>query len=271
MNGYHEDVDAVGTRRRYLDGEYHSVDDKPSIECPDGIKYWHKNGRTHRDGDQPAIITPTSRSWYQEGRPHRDNDKPAVIEEYKSQTIKAWYTRGVRHREGDKPAIINEYRYGDQWRWTFVWMTNGHEHREEDKPAVMHANGTTEWWIMGKLHREGDRPAKVTAEGIRYWYWDGKLHRPRGFPAIVHPSGAMQWYEHGIEVKPNFAKIEHQLTLDVAIALCPLDLPVLIVLEIVNKLLFIHGLTYHQAWQIAKNVKEKNETIMSKSMMVQDT
>lgn len=37
-------------------GDYHSVCDKPAIIFDDGTREWWLHGKTHRDGDKPAII-----------------------------------------------------------------------------------------------------------------------------------------------------------------------------------------------------------------------
>ena len=39
----------------------------------DGTREWLKNGKLHRDGDEPAIIYPSgTREWYRDGKRHRD-------------------------------------------------------------------------------------------------------------------------------------------------------------------------------------------------------
>lgn len=45
-----------------------------------GTTYWYKNGKLHRDNDQPAVIYANgSRRWYVNGNLHRNNDKPVVF------------------------------------------------------------------------------------------------------------------------------------------------------------------------------------------------
>lgn len=71
-------TDSDGTMHTYLDGKYHSFDDKPSYLSPDGTKKWHKNGLLHRDGDKPAVIRSNGdKIYYQNDELHRDGDKPA--------------------------------------------------------------------------------------------------------------------------------------------------------------------------------------------------
>lgn len=68
-------------------------------------------GRTHREGDLPAIIyTDGSLQWYINGKKHRDGDKPAVVWSTGSMF---WYKQGRRHRDISlrKPAVI--YANGD--------------------------------------------------------------------------------------------------------------------------------------------------------------
>ena len=53
------------------------MDDTPEIIK---VKKWFKDGKLHRDGDLPAVITSDgTRIWYRHGKRHRDGDLPAVI------------------------------------------------------------------------------------------------------------------------------------------------------------------------------------------------
>ena len=92
-------------RRRGKDPEYNN--DLPASIC-DGTQTWYKEGRIHRDGDQPAIIwSDGSQEWYQKGKHHRDGDQPAIIwSDGNQEWTQQWYHRGQLHRDGDQPAII---------------------------------------------------------------------------------------------------------------------------------------------------------------------
>ena len=71
---------------------------------PNGIQEWFKEGKRHREGDQPAVIDLVgTKEWWKEGNLHREGDQPAII--YADGT-KMWYKDGKRHREGDQPALI---------------------------------------------------------------------------------------------------------------------------------------------------------------------
>ena len=73
---------------------------------------WYKNGKCHRENDQPAVITSNgSKHWFKNGKIHRDNDQPGLIY---SNGIKYWYKDGDLHRDNDQPAIIF---YSGVQRW----------------------------------------------------------------------------------------------------------------------------------------------------------
>ena len=112
-----------------------------------GTRYWYKNGKQHREGDQPAVI------W--------------------ADGSQEWYKNGKLHREGDEPAYIGA-------DGTQEWFKNGKLHREGDQPAVIWADGYQAWYKNGKRHREGDQPAVIRADGYQAWYKNGKRHREFG-------------------------------------------------------------------------------------------
>ncbi len=60
------DIDNEGTKRRYLNGEYHRTDG-PAIEYSNGDEFWFLNGKRHRT-DGPAIeYTDGTKYWYLNG------------------------------------------------------------------------------------------------------------------------------------------------------------------------------------------------------------
>ena len=95
--------------------------DKP-VFCIDecGDKYWHLNGK-----------------------PHRENG-PAC--EYRNGTV-AWYLNGQRHRENG-PAC--EYTSG-----TKAWFLNDKRHRING-PAIEYTDGNKSWYLKGKKYSESD-------------------------------------------------------------------------------------------------------------------
>ena len=80
---------------------------------------WYRNGKCHRDNDQPAIIKDNgTRYWYKDGEWHRDNDNPAIIY---SDGSRYWYKNGKYHRDNDQPAVI--HTDGEQY-----WFKDGVEY-----------------------------------------------------------------------------------------------------------------------------------------------
>jgi len=57
-----------------------------------GTMFWYKNGLSHRENDNPAIIYGDGTMfWYKNGLCHRDNNKPAII--HNNGTM-SWYING---------------------------------------------------------------------------------------------------------------------------------------------------------------------------------
>lgn len=94
-----------------------------------------KNGILHSLNDEPAIVYPTlesHRAWFKDGKLHRDNDQPAEIT---WNGTKTWAINGVSHREGDLPAV--EYLDGSK-----IWYKHGVRHRDGCAPSRrMRASG----------------------------------------------------------------------------------------------------------------------------------
>ena len=83
-----------GIKKEQYDSKYdpyifHNHDNDFVFIYPNGSKHWYKNGKHHRDNDQPAIIHSNgTKWWYKNGKRHRDNDQPAIIH---SDGSKWWY------------------------------------------------------------------------------------------------------------------------------------------------------------------------------------
>lgn len=57
-------------------------------------EHWYREGKLHRDGDQPAIIYSNGdKLWRRHGKLHRDGDQPAIIW---ANGDKAWYKHGIQ-------------------------------------------------------------------------------------------------------------------------------------------------------------------------------
>ena len=94
---------------------YGRPDGLPTIECPNGNKYWkNEDGKYNRE-DGPAIeYANGDKAWYSDGQLHRE-DGPAI--EY-ANGDKTWYKNDVLHRE-DGPAkegtSFNISRKNEYW------------------------------------------------------------------------------------------------------------------------------------------------------------
>lgn len=77
-----------------------------------------KNGKIHRDGDQPAIVSGFMSVYAKDGLYYRESDQPAYEDTY---GLKKWYVNGLLHRDNDSPAIES--------RKLKCWMKNGQYNR----------------------------------------------------------------------------------------------------------------------------------------------
>ena len=106
--------------------------------CPSGKREWFRNGKLHREGDQPAVI-------------------------FASGTLE-WYTKGLLHRGGDHPARIRA-------DGTQVWFINGELHRDGDQPAVMVILivTTTSRLLFGPMERKSSWTGRLFIRTEQHW------------------------------------------------------------------------------------------------------
>ena len=95
--GWNEEKEMNWMLRRKLvkfEGEFSLKTKIPNLVLMDSDQY-----SLHSFNDEPAIISSLTgdKYWYKEGKRHRDGDEPAVI---RSDGYKAWYKEGKKHREG---------------------------------------------------------------------------------------------------------------------------------------------------------------------------
>jgi hypothetical protein len=102
----------------------HSINDNPArIDFENYRLEWYSEGRLHRDGDKPAVVTFTedgcllSLEWYYAGRQHRDGNRPAVIVyqhkdncETPKKLYREWWLNGVKqNKPAYKPEKVDFY------------------------------------------------------------------------------------------------------------------------------------------------------------------
>ena len=149
---------------RNSEGLLHRDGDLPAQEREDGIKWWWKNGKVHREGGRHAVENGTYKAWMVNGKQHREGGLPAV----ENGNHKQWWVNGLLHRDVG-PAI-------ERADGTAEWYVNGQRHRNGGLPAAEYVNGDKEWWVNGRLHREDGLPACEYAHGKSQEWWVNGIH-----------------------------------------------------------------------------------------------
>lgn len=196
---------------------------------------WLRYGKAHRDGDEPAFISPILKMWYKDGKRHRDQEfGPAV--EFES-GIQEYWQHGALHR-ADGPAVIqpnkdNQYYLEGQRlsKLEHSARTTGRMYvrvklREGDEGVIAFKNPEEyidawfqddegRFWIEVErevyspesesgTHMETEQfmvhsehePALIWPDGSIEWLYEGKAHREDG-PAVEDENGWQYWYKHG--------------------------------------------------------------------------
>jgi len=92
---------------------------------------------TKNNKPEMTIDEDDSKFWHLDGKLHRE-DGPAIE---RCDDSKEWYANGKRHRI-DGPAVVH-------FEGTKEWYINGNLHRE-DGPAIEWSDGTKEFWLFGE-------------------------------------------------------------------------------------------------------------------------
>lgn len=149
-------------------GRLHCVDE-PAVIFEDGGFEWWRDGKLHRDDDQPA-------AYFQEGNSFTTSrcsgfvgsrDSPFRL----SPDTEVWCKDGLLHREG-KPAVKGKFADGS---FHHEYWCDGRRHNS-DGPAI-HTENLGFWFYHGLIHRE-DGPAIVSAipsTSKTIWVWYGHV------------------------------------------------------------------------------------------------
>jgi hypothetical protein len=143
-------------------GLLNSIDEEPSLIDDIGNKYWHINGKIHRDNDMPSIIMNNGdKYWHINGVPSRSDmslpyidmsngEKYYILEnggkKIISKTEEEWLDKdGEFHRE-DGPACTTYYENGNiKYENYYI---NGNKHRENGPAYVSYyENGNIKFKI----------------------------------------------------------------------------------------------------------------------------
>lgn len=176
---------------------------------------WYRDGKLHRDGDEPAAVTyetpgdsyVITKLWAQHGFPHRDGDKPAFTsssEDHRrtiTYSLEIYAVRGRVHRAGGLPAAIERSAPSGEGSLTQAWFVHGRFHRDGDKPALVEGlegsrSRLVKHYKLGVLTRDPAQGPAVESGHDYSYYVDGKLCRFDG-PA--------KWTAHG---RGNFRTVK---------------------------------------------------------------
>jgi len=109
-----------GAKRYYLNDKLHR-EDGPACEWPDECKEWFINGKTHRDGNLPAIEWICGdKAYCLHGKLHRE-DGPAL--DYISKSSDRYYIGDLcqnleeAHKSKDSPYYLNGKNYSKEEYW----------------------------------------------------------------------------------------------------------------------------------------------------------
>ena len=137
-----------------------------------------------------------------------------------------------------------------KYNWGAQWFKDGVCFHRIDGPAVDCDDGNKYWHNNGLLHRD-DGPAMERSIGYKLWYKGGKPHRVDDEPAVIWADGRLEWYKDGIAYTPNWKDIHTR----VAIKVSNLNLPMLILLEIVSRIPYRRKLSDYQVTEIVSKIR----------------
>ena len=198
---------------------------------------WYKNGKLHRDNDQPATMWWEGFTiWYKNGKLHRDNDKPAIIENGRQY----WYKHGKQYepesikikrkkitqcntctvdaiciQKCPKFEIDLDRLQTDEMTYLKRCMNNqnmaGKFYNFPNNVLVTVGSKFIIWFKtrrspMGgyhrKIHRDNDQPAIIHSDGSKCWLKKGILHRDNNQPVIIKSDGTKEFWKDGVQYEP---------------------------------------------------------------------
>ena len=90
-------IDSEGNKFYYSDKEMTILhrEDGPAIECFNGDREWHINGKRHREDGPACEWCNGNKSWWKNGKRHRE-DGPAIE---RANGPKSWYLNDKHYTE----------------------------------------------------------------------------------------------------------------------------------------------------------------------------
>jgi len=104
-------------------GRLHSAAGAPSLIDGNGTGHWHDRGVLNRE-DGPAVDGRHCQIWYRQGKIHRDGDEPAIFED---QGRRVMYYKDDKPHRVFGPAVIEITKHGKEVQF---WI-NGQKYLDQ--------------------------------------------------------------------------------------------------------------------------------------------
>ena len=118
---YTKEVDGDGTKYYYKNWKKHRDGDNPAVIYSDGTKHYFKNGELHRDGNEPAIIHSKGYKFYFKNGVQYTKEQVEKMEEIRTRIAnrlalkyaRYWYDETYRDTEGEafKARMMRDMDY----------------------------------------------------------------------------------------------------------------------------------------------------------------
>lgn len=171
-------------------GEYHSIDDKPSFigytkNPPKKGKIWVDDAEFRKRHEMRNGIFEITAHY----KPKGQSTQWRLMYTHRNMLV-AWHKHGKLHREGDKPAL--RMIVGPTIKNLSVWYQNGIIDRSEDKPAfiaevtdlegIFSGTGIIKKWYKNGIIDRDYEPAIIISYGdsapqTKIWIKQGELYR----------------------------------------------------------------------------------------------
>ena len=166
-------------------------DMQPDVRSGETKRLTNKGGRLHCEDGPAVVFKDNGYEWWKDGRLHRDDDQPAVSfqDGNSCSLLRCSGFLGMR-------AVPFTFEPG-----TEVWCKDGLMHREGQPALQLHSKNRGsyyEYWCNGRLHN-ATGPA-IRANFTNSWFYHGLVHRADG-PAIEITAPSNErflwvWYGH---------------------------------------------------------------------------
>jgi hypothetical protein len=216
-----ESEDGIETR---LNGEIHSIEDRPAVIYSNGTMIWKSHGIIHRDGDKAAVISlDGDLFFYKDGLLGRENKclpslytgrgdlffyKNGVLNDFyfDSQQQNAIHFADDTEYSADSEFARNYTIHAGPEYYLNVVINKKYieiDYVDEQKYKKITFPDRTEWHYAGQLHSLNSRPSIIYNNGSMQWHIKGKLGRRYDKPSCIDVNGILSWYHKGVYSRLN--------------------------------------------------------------------